>query len=139
MMPAAKRNSEFVADLATKRSLLCEAQMMGIGWYSAAQQARLVHDRPYMLSITNTSRFGQVEYTLVDSVSVQRRVRLLLQLMRLRRIRRFVSSCEEEIFVTRRQRHQLGTKRLFYLLSFSCSQGVLLPHRTVRPNSAVIA
>jgi hypothetical protein len=30
MMPAAKRNSELVADLATERSFLCEAQMMGI-------------------------------------------------------------------------------------------------------------
>ena len=30
MMAAAERNGELVADLATKRSLLCEAQMMGI-------------------------------------------------------------------------------------------------------------
>jgi len=30
MMPAAKRNGKLVADLATERALLCEAQMMSI-------------------------------------------------------------------------------------------------------------
>jgi hypothetical protein len=30
MMPATKRDSKFVADLATERALLREAQMMGI-------------------------------------------------------------------------------------------------------------
>ena len=30
MMAAAERNSELVADLAAKRALLCEAQMMSI-------------------------------------------------------------------------------------------------------------
>ena len=70
MMPATKWNGEFVTDLASDGALLREAKMMGIGWYSAAQQARLTHDRPKMLSITNTSRFRQVEHTLVNSVSM---------------------------------------------------------------------
>ena len=36
MMAAAERHSELVADLATKCLLLGKAQMMGIGWRTAA-------------------------------------------------------------------------------------------------------
>ena len=58
MMAAAERNGELVADLATKRSLLCEAQMMSIGWCSAAHQTAIAHDRSDVFPITNAPRFG---------------------------------------------------------------------------------
>ena len=58
MMAAAERNRELVADLATKRALLCEAQMMSIGWRSAADQTAIAHDRSDVLPIANAPRFG---------------------------------------------------------------------------------
>src|ERR1700722_3478810 len=77
MVPATKRNGELIADFATKRPLLCEAQMMGIRRYAAAQQARLTHDRLNMLSITNTSRFRQSKYTFVNPAAIPRSSRQL--------------------------------------------------------------
>ena len=58
MMAAAEGNSELVADLSAQRAFLCEAQMMGIGGCSAADQTAIAHNRPDVFPITNAPRFG---------------------------------------------------------------------------------
>ena len=58
MMSAAKGNGKLVADLAAERALLCKAQMMGVGGYSAADQTAIAHDRSDVLAVTNAPRFG---------------------------------------------------------------------------------
>jgi hypothetical protein len=75
MMSAAEGNCEFVADFAAKRPLLGEAQMMGIGWRSAAHQTTVLHDQLEMLPITDASGFGQAKHTFVDTVWIRREVR----------------------------------------------------------------
>jgi len=45
MVSAAKRNRKLVADLAAQRHALCEPQMMGIRWLSAANQTGMLEDK----------------------------------------------------------------------------------------------
>jgi hypothetical protein len=58
MMAAAERHGEFVADLSPERPMLGKAQMMGIGWRAAANQTRLVGDKPDVVSVTNPTWLG---------------------------------------------------------------------------------
>jgi hypothetical protein len=44
MMRAAERDGEFVAGFAAQRARLHAAQMVGIGWPAATDEARLLHD-----------------------------------------------------------------------------------------------
>ena len=50
MMSPAEWHREFVADLATERTRLREAQMVRIGWQPAADQARLLDHMPDMIA-----------------------------------------------------------------------------------------
>ena len=45
VMRAAQRHCKFVADFTTKRLGLCKTQVVGVGWLSAAYQARLARDK----------------------------------------------------------------------------------------------
>jgi hypothetical protein len=51
MMAATKGNSEFVTDLAAKRSWLRKTQMMRVGGRAAADQAGLLHDEAKVLAV----------------------------------------------------------------------------------------
>src|SRR5262245_13810918 len=44
MMDAAERHGKFIARLAAERTRLQVAQVMGIGWLPATDEARLLHD-----------------------------------------------------------------------------------------------
>jgi hypothetical protein len=57
-VPSAQWNGELVADLPTERSALCKAEMMGIGWSAAANQARMLGDRSEVMPVTRSARFG---------------------------------------------------------------------------------
>ena len=65
MMSPAERHREFVADLATECTRLRETQMVWIGRPPAADQARLLNHMPDMIAVTNATRFGEDEHTLV--------------------------------------------------------------------------
>src|SRR5262249_28553408 len=65
MMSPAKRHREFVADLATERTRLREAQMMWIGRPPAADQAWLLNYMPDVIAVSNAARFGEDKHTLV--------------------------------------------------------------------------
>jgi mRNA interferase HicA len=49
VMHAAERDREFIACLAAQRAWLHVAQMMGIGWLSATDEARLLHANPRLV------------------------------------------------------------------------------------------
>ena len=66
MMRATERDRELVADLACERSTLSEPQMMRIGWSAAANKAWLLDDVPPMITVTNTTRFGEGKHALID-------------------------------------------------------------------------
>jgi hypothetical protein len=56
MVSPAKRDSELVADLATKRAGLCKSQMMRVYRASTADQAGLLAYRTDMLAVANPTR-----------------------------------------------------------------------------------
>jgi hypothetical protein len=56
MVPAAERDGELVADLAAERSGLGKSQMVGVRRPSAANQARLLGDRPDVLAVADPAR-----------------------------------------------------------------------------------
>ena len=58
MMAAAERHGELIADLAAKRSMLGEAQMMGIGRPAATNQTGLLGDKPDVVAVANPARLG---------------------------------------------------------------------------------
>jgi hypothetical protein len=58
MMAAAERDRELIADLAAKRSMLGEAQMMGIGRPAATNQTGLLGDKSDVLAVANPARLG---------------------------------------------------------------------------------
>jgi len=59
MVPAAQRNNELVADLAPKRALLRESQVMGVGGLPAANQASLLGNRSDVIAVTNSPLLRQ--------------------------------------------------------------------------------
>ena len=71
MMSAAKGYREFVTDPSPKRATLCEAEMMGIGGLSTANQARVLGDEFDVISIANPARFRQGQYALVDAFGLR--------------------------------------------------------------------
>ena len=65
MVRATQRHRELVADLATERTRLREAQMVWIGGPATADQARLFNYMSDMIAVTNATRFGEDKHTLV--------------------------------------------------------------------------
>jgi hypothetical protein len=66
MVRATERNRELVADLASKRSGLREAQMMRVGWSATANKTGLPDDVPDVIAISDTTRFGERKDALTD-------------------------------------------------------------------------
>jgi hypothetical protein len=64
MVPAAEGDREFVARFAAQRAWLHVAQMMGIGWLAAADEARLLHDIAKMLAAAIAPRGSEREKLL---------------------------------------------------------------------------
>src|SRR6266540_1101764 len=68
VMHAAERDREFVARLTAKRAWLHVAQMMGIGWLAATDEARLLHDVAKVLPVAIATRGSHGEDALVDAL-----------------------------------------------------------------------
>ena len=66
MMSATERHSELIADLATKRPTLREAQMMGVGRASTTDQTWLVRHIPDVIAIADAAWLGESESAFVD-------------------------------------------------------------------------
>ena len=66
MVLPAERHGELVTDLAAKRSRLGEANVVRLGWPSAAENARLRRHMPQMLLVANALWLVEGERTLVD-------------------------------------------------------------------------
>jgi hypothetical protein len=67
MMSPTQRHGELVADFAPERPALSKAQMMGIARPPAAQQTGLPGHVLNVLPITDATRLGESQETLVDS------------------------------------------------------------------------
>ena len=65
-MGAAERDRKLVADLATHRTRLGNAKVVGIGRGGTAQQARLHCHEPQVVFVTNAARLTEGEGALVD-------------------------------------------------------------------------
>ena len=65
-MRATERHRKFIAYLATERTNLREAQMVRIRRPSTANQAGLLDHVSDVVAVTNATRFGKHEDTLVD-------------------------------------------------------------------------
>jgi len=59
MMSPAERHRKLVADFATERTRLREAQMVWIGRPATADQTRLLNHMPDIIAVTNAARFGE--------------------------------------------------------------------------------
>src|SRR5262245_38116266 len=68
MMRAAERDGEFIAGLAAERPRLQVAEMMRIGLFAAADEARLLGNVAKVLPVSITPWFGNDEHALVDAV-----------------------------------------------------------------------
>ena len=61
MVPAAKRNGEFVTYFPPECTLLCKSQMMSIGRLPATNYARLLRDELDVLLVPFPTRLGECE------------------------------------------------------------------------------
>src|SRR5260370_367229 len=68
VMRAAERDREFIARFAAQRTRLHVAQMMGIGWLTATDEARLLHDVAKVLAAAIATRGRYRENALVDAL-----------------------------------------------------------------------
>ena len=66
MMCATERNCELIARLAAERAGLHKLQVMRIGRFATAQEARLLGDEPQMRLVAVAAGSAQREDTLVD-------------------------------------------------------------------------
>jgi hypothetical protein len=66
MVSTAQRDSELIADLATERPALREAEVMGIRRLSAANQARVPSDEFDVISITNPAWLKEEQRALIN-------------------------------------------------------------------------
>jgi len=66
VMAPAQRYRELIADLATDRSALRKAQMVGIRRATTANQARLFGYIFYVIAVTNPARLRQRQHVLID-------------------------------------------------------------------------
>jgi len=70
VMDAAKRHREFIAGLTAERPWLHVSKMMRVRWLAAADEARLLSDKAYVLAATIAPRGGDREHAVVDPVGV---------------------------------------------------------------------
>jgi hypothetical protein len=73
MVSAAERDGELVADLATERPALCEAEVVGVGRLPSADQAGLLRDVTEVIAVADTPRLGEGECGFVDAFAVSER------------------------------------------------------------------
>src|SRR5262245_41126983 len=66
VMHAAERHREFIARLAAQRAWLHVAQMMGVGWFAAADEAWLLHDIAKVVAAAIAPRGTKREEALID-------------------------------------------------------------------------
>jgi len=66
MMASTQGDSELIADLASKRPVLREVQMMVIRWETAANEASLLGYVPNIIAVANPARLRQRQHALVD-------------------------------------------------------------------------
>src|SRR5262245_39225153 len=66
VMHAAERHREFIARLAAQRAWLHVAQMMGVGWFAAADEAWLLHDIAKVVAAAIAPRGSEREEALID-------------------------------------------------------------------------
>ncbi len=67
VMHTAERDREFIARLTPQRAWLHVAQMMGIGWLAATDEARLLHDIAKVLPVAVTPWGRNCEDALIDA------------------------------------------------------------------------
>ena len=70
MMRAAERDGEFIAGLAAERPRLQVAEMMRIGLFAAADEARLLGNIAKVLPVSITPRCRNDEHALVDALGL---------------------------------------------------------------------
>ena len=70
MMRAAERNGELIAHLAAERPRLQVAEMMWIGLFAAADEARLLGNIAKVLAVAIPPRCGNDERALVDALGL---------------------------------------------------------------------
>jgi hypothetical protein len=58
MMAAAERHRKLIADLATQRAWLGKPKMVRVRGRATANQARLLDDKPHVLAVAKSARFG---------------------------------------------------------------------------------
>src|SRR5262249_37370304 len=68
VMHAAERAREFIARFSAQRAWVHVAQMVGIGWLAAADEAWLLHDVAKVLAVTIAPRRGNGKDALVDTL-----------------------------------------------------------------------
>ena len=73
MMPAAKGDCKFIADLKPHRPRLRKAQMVGIGWLAAADQVGLAGDIAQVVLIAIAQRLADRETGLLRRFGGARR------------------------------------------------------------------
>ena len=73
VVPPAKWDREFVTDFPPERPVLRKAQMVGVARLTSADQAGLLCDKPYMVTIAKTSRFGVHQVGFVNRWQWRRR------------------------------------------------------------------
>jgi hypothetical protein len=66
VMAAAQRNCEFIADLTSKRTALCEPEMVSIRRSAPADETWLSGNKLHMVFVAKPSRFRDCEHVFVD-------------------------------------------------------------------------
>jgi hypothetical protein len=66
MMVAAKRYRELITDFKAQGPGLCKAQVMRIGWLTAADKTGLRRNKPQVGFVTKPFGFGNGQNALVD-------------------------------------------------------------------------
>ena len=75
VMAAAQRHDELIADLAAKRAVLHETQMMRICWPAPTNETGLFGHKPHMIPVTNAARLRIGQIGLVDACGPKPAVR----------------------------------------------------------------
>src|SRR5262245_21257418 len=139
VMHAAERDREFIARLAAQRAWLHVAQMVGIGWLAATDEARLLHDKAKVLAAAVASRGSNRQYALVDALC------LILVGVFARRNRPRLFNLRHRILIARgcsrvgrRQLRQPAFKSLFHELGVGCREAVLGHKRLAGPRGGEI-
>jgi hypothetical protein len=62
-----QRHREFIAHLAAQRRTLRKAQVVGVRWLPAADQARMFGNESDVIAVADPPRLREGKHTLVDS------------------------------------------------------------------------